>query len=399
MRFLSFAIILISFSLIAAQKSEKPIETTICEIIENPETFDGKFVRLRANVLSGFEVFAIADPALDCESISLSYPGGGPAASTTFGLATPRINRPRVTLRSDREFKKLEKLRSAEMHPRSRGSICMDCKRYHVMATLVGRVDVASRGTGFGHLNAHRARFVLQSVVDVTAIDLASNYDPKEYSTKPIRFPTGYITGKVIGPDGQPIRGIEVNAVTTEDLPLYLSEFTEWTDERGMFKIDVPPGNYVVGVNLDSPASPEFPFPATFSPGKLEKTNAKRLTVLDRQTVIADIRLQGGLERRLIPVKVIWPNGSPVADANVWLAEQERPSQVVGNSVSHTNANGEFNLTGFQGRSYVLRADIYVKPGYIPHCANKRQIRSDEPIRERIVMTLTRTGNICRGDD
>ncbi len=72
---------------------------------------------------------------------------------------------------------------------------------------MSGRVDYAGEGRGFGHLNAYETQLVLQSVSDVSATDQASNYDRKEYSPKPIRFPTGYLRGRVVAPAGR--RGVE----------------------------------------------------------------------------------------------------------------------------------------------------------------------------------------------
>jgi len=401
MRQLSTLLLLLFLSLVGSSQSanDRPLETKLCDVMAKPDSFDGRLVRLRATIVSGFEVFAIKDPREDCQWIWLTYPGGGPSASISFGEMTPSVRRPDITLRQDAEFKKLETLLEAEMHPRDRASICMDCKRFQVTATLTGRIDVAQKGRGFGHLNGYPVQLVLASVTEVSAEDLSSKYDQKLFSAEPVRFPTGYVTGKVADPDGNPVRGIEVVAVPTEADPLDFHGLSNRTDEKGGYKIDVPPGRYIIAANLDSPPSAEFPFPATYCPDSLDRGQAKQVAVSDKQTIDANVRLQTRLDPRRIPVKVIWPDGSVVVDANVWLAEEKRPGRVVGNSVSHTGADGTFELVGFQGISYIVHANIYVKPGYIPHCAEKRLIAFDEPLPERIVMKLTRTGEVCRGDD
>src|SRR5260370_12816844 len=156
--------------------------------------------------------------------------------------------------------------------------------------------------------------------------------------------------------------GIEVGGVSKEVVPPYLHDFTKRTDEKGRFKIDVPPGNYLVAANLDSPPSPEFPFVATYSASSTGRAQAKQFGVKDWQTISADIRLPARLAQRKIPIRVVWPNGSVVEDANVWLAEEKRPGRVVGNSVSHTGADGNFDLIGFKGIGYIIHANIYLPP-------------------------------------
>jgi hypothetical protein len=110
------------------------------------------------------------------------------------------------------------------------------------------------------------------------------------------------------------------------------------------------------------------------------------------------IRIPERLRERKVPVKVTWPDGKPVEDANVWLAEIRNPTAVVGGAVSHTVADGTFDLTGFEGIDYFLHADIYVKPRYVPHCAEARTLKTGDPIPDRLVMVLTREGEICRGE-
>jgi hypothetical protein len=127
---------------------------------------------------------------------------------------------------------------------------------------------------------------------------------------------------------------------------------------------------------------------------------ATKLSVADRQNVSGlTIRLPQPLRARRIPLKVTWPDGKPVESANVWLAEIRNPTAVVGGSVSHTIADGTFELTGFAGIDYFLHADIYVRqPRYARHCAEVRTIRSDEAVPDKLVLVLTREGEVCRGD-
>jgi hypothetical protein len=113
-----------------------------------------------------------------------------------------------------------------------------------------------------------------------------------------------------------------VNVHSTEDVPPYLQGFTEWADAKGRFKVAVPPGTYLLGINLESPPSPAVPFAATYYPGTADGKAAKKLSVADRQNVNGlRSASRSGLRESKLPVKINWPDGKPVEDTNVWLAE------------------------------------------------------------------------------
>lgn len=386
--------------LLVGSAAAKPVPTSVCEIARSPASFDGKLVRLRATVVSGFEVFGIEDPGnKKCDMIWLSYPGGGPVASTSFGPATPNLRRPPVKLKNNRQLKRFQKLLDAQMYPRSRGNTCIACSRYEVTATFTGRLDYAGRGHGFGHLNAFKARLVLKSVSNVSATDLASRYDLQLFSPTPVHLPTGYLKGRVLDPDRRPVADAEIDANSTEDVPQYLRSFYDWTDDKGRFKIAVPPGTYTLGINLETAPSAAVPFPATYYPGTSDVRRAKKLSVSDRQSLNGlVIRITQRLRQRKIPVKVTWPDGKPVEDANVWLAEISDPRAVVGDAVSHTAADGTFDLIGFEGIGYFIHADIYLKPLYTPYCAVVKTLKPGDLTVNQLVMVLTRKGEVCRGE-
>jgi hypothetical protein len=126
---------------------------------------------------------------------------------------------------------------------------------------------------------------------------------------------------------------------------------------------------------------------------------AKKLSVADRQNVRGVvIRIAERLRERKVPVKVTWPDGRPAEDANVWLSEVRKPTAIVGGTVSHTLADGTFDLIGFEGIDYLLHANIYLKPRYTPYCAQVNTLKSGDAVTGRLVLVLARTGEICRGE-
>lgn len=380
---------------------DKTIAATICEVAKDPADFDNKFVRLRGTLAGNFEISVIRDPVgKDCGPLWFTYPGSGPDAYVSFSGGGPTQPRPAARLKKDDRFREFQKYVDAKMYPRQQNSLCMDCVRYEVTAVMVGLVEFAGPGRGFGHMNAFPVQFVLQSVEQTFVKDLAPNYDPTEYSTKPIRFPTGYLTGTLVGPDGQPISDGDVNMYSASDPPLHIENDSATTDEKGRFKFAVPPGDYVIGFNTFWVPSPKAPYPPTYYPSTQQRTAAKVVSVADNEHVSnLVLKLPQSLTARTIPVKVLWPDGKPVAEANVWLSQVSEPTFVVGMSVSHTAADGTFDLAGFEGIDYILHADKYAGLARVS-CAKNLLIRAGRPIPIRIQLSLTITDfDVCKNTD
>lgn len=168
------------------------VDTTVCEVLKNPQAFNGKTVRIKGTVVADFAQFVIKGEGCGqkVNGIWLSYPEGtkgkaGPAAVLEYQAARnftgtlANAERTPVQLDKSKDFKQFDSLLSAQY--KSTG-ICLGCAKNVVNATLVGRLDgVASAGlrrdkagkilsvSGFGNLNAYSARLVLQSVADVAA--------------------------------------------------------------------------------------------------------------------------------------------------------------------------------------------------------------------------------------
>jgi hypothetical protein len=68
------------------------VDTTVCEILNHPQSFNGKIVRIKGTVVAGFDQFVVkgADCGINVnKNIWLSYPEGtkakaGPAAMVQF---------------------------------------------------------------------------------------------------------------------------------------------------------------------------------------------------------------------------------------------------------------------------------------------------------------------------
>jgi hypothetical protein len=173
------------------------VDTTVCDILNNPQSFNGKIVRIKGTVIAGFDQFVVkgADCGINVnKNIWLSYPEGtkakaGPAVTVqlqpahNFAGDIPSVQRTPVSL--DKNSKDFKLFDSQLATPYKKGGMCLGCNKFEVTATLVGRLDSVEKATvqrdkankiigfgGFGHMNAYAARLVLQSVSDVTSKEI-----------------------------------------------------------------------------------------------------------------------------------------------------------------------------------------------------------------------------------
>jgi hypothetical protein len=190
-----FLALLLFCSPLTASLAAQVVDVSICEILANPQSFDGKIVRVKGTVTAGFDEFALKDAGCKqvVNGVWLAYPEGtkgkaGPAAFVQLQLGrnnnavAPSSRRSPVKLDKNKEFKQFDSFLST---PYKTGGMCLGCIRYTVTATLVGRIDgVKEAGVvrdnsgkfvsanGYGNLNLYRARLVLQTVSDVSAHEI-----------------------------------------------------------------------------------------------------------------------------------------------------------------------------------------------------------------------------------
>jgi hypothetical protein len=177
--------------LLSCSLHAQAVDATVCDILKNPTSFNGKIVRVKGTVSAGFDQFVVKGVGcnLPVSDLWLSYPEGtraksGPAAMLQLqparnfsGTFTP-VERAPVHLEKNKDFKQFDNLLST---PYRSGGMCLGCVRYEVDATLVGRLDGTTPAMrrndagkivaidGFGNLNRYAVRLVLQSVSDVVS--------------------------------------------------------------------------------------------------------------------------------------------------------------------------------------------------------------------------------------
>jgi hypothetical protein len=192
----TFVLIVLTICLmVPSSLSGQVADSTVCDILSNPQSLDGKMVRIKGVVIAGFEEFAIKGSSCNqiVNAIWLAYPEGtkgkaGPAAFLRLQLAknhpatVTNLSHAPVTLDKNKDFKDFDNFLST---PAKANGLCLGCVKFTVTATLVGRLDGAkdtglirdSGGKviglgGFGHLNRYSARLVLQSVSEISSQEI-----------------------------------------------------------------------------------------------------------------------------------------------------------------------------------------------------------------------------------
>ena len=163
------------------------------------------------------------------------------------------------------------------------------------------------------------------------------------------------ITGRVIDSDGRAVPGVFVHLIRTE----MTDHIGQWgvgswksTDKEGMYKFtEIPPGKYLIGINLDREPVAASPFPRTFYPGVDSVACATVIEIGDLQRASGyDIHLPPRLITRTLEGSVLWSDGQPVAGGRVSLKNtDQRGDMKIGYADGQVDKQGRFSMTVLDG--------------------------------------------------
>jgi hypothetical protein len=173
-------------------EQQKPADTTLCEIAENPSAFNNKLVRVRGHVSVNFEYstvegdgcsnglwFTYGDGSGPPGLVAYVIGGAQPGAEDADGTYVPPIE---VKLVRDSNFAKFQRMMVAAVNADSRAAKSSPNEYvYHrVTATFVGRIDGVSPEIhafhlkkspmdkadylGFGQMGLYDAQLVVKSI-------------------------------------------------------------------------------------------------------------------------------------------------------------------------------------------------------------------------------------------
>ncbi len=171
----------------------------------------------------------------------------------------------------------------------------------------------------------------------------------------------GNISGRVLEASGNPVSGAKVDLIAVDDM------FTEspkgkwrFTNSAGLYSLDdVPPGNYLLGINLIAAQNAQCPRTRTYYPSGSDPSQATVVMLTEgRQLKDVDVRMMSGPPEVELEGFVVWPNGRPAVHAVVGLANGTEPHYLIGDQ-KIVDSKGHFVLKGLQGCSYQVRAFTY----------------------------------------
>lgn len=166
------------------------------------------------------------------------------------------------------------------------------------------------------------------------------------------------INGKVVDADGKPVESIQLHLISEKQVDGSQSADMTFTGEDGSFSFEtIPVGNYILVVNYDSAPDEDAPFPTIFYPYALKKAEAIPFQIGRGQKINNVVfRLPPRLIGKKVYGSVFWEDGNPASEIDIHLEDTERLGWCVNGCSSKTDAQGNFVLSGYFGRSYRIRA-------------------------------------------
>lgn len=182
-------------------KQQQPLETAVCQVLENPSAYNNKLVRVRGTLDIGAEYsllvdqgcsggiwFALQGNSAPPQLVATVGGRGTPGGKDPDAKRTPPLP---VHLVKDSNYRELIQY----LETSAKGEACLDepttvsvpdCTTYRITATFTGRIDSVSKETheahakrtsrdspdfkGFGHMGMFDAQLVVQTVENVVAV-------------------------------------------------------------------------------------------------------------------------------------------------------------------------------------------------------------------------------------
>jgi hypothetical protein len=166
----------------------------------------------------------------------------------------------------------------------------------------------------------------------------------------------GVIEGTLLDNSSRPAASVrvEVLRLDKQGRPIYYAEKKVHTDLSGRFRfVELPSGDFQVGVNLFEAPDPKTPY----APTKWSE-NARPSVHLSpgERKQIPPFRLPARLAVKKIEAEVRWPDGRPAKGVTVWGDVGEDRAATSG----ETDANGFTQIEVLEGISYTIEAKVWV---------------------------------------
>lgn len=174
------------------------------------------------------------------------------------------------------------------------------------------------------------------------------------------------IKGRVLDPGGRPLPEVKVDLIAADGAEISLKGMTAFTDQEGHYELkSVPPGRFLLGLNLSSAPDERAPYPRTYYPGVGSAAQATVITVGEGARLPSyDLQLLPRYADRTVEVVVTWPDGRPAGDAMLRLEDPDYSWNSGATRVKKVDGQeGRYQLTGFEGLTYWAHAHVNLKSG------------------------------------
>jgi hypothetical protein len=159
----------------------------------------------------------------------------------------------------------------------------------------------------------------------------------------------GSINGKVTDREGKSVPNLRISLISADEKPdpvEYTVYVLKFTDEQGQFEIkELPPGNYLIGINIDNQPSGQAPFPGTFYPGVSTRSQATILTLAEGEKISnLTLRLPARLATRVIEGTLVYSDGQVVNQGYVHFSDSDKTRTYMIYATSKVSEDGRFSL-------------------------------------------------------
>jgi hypothetical protein len=167
-------------------------------------------------------------------------------------------------------------------------------------------------------------------------------------------LPTGKIIGRVLGPEGKPLRSGSVELFRADRYKENERGWWEFQGDEGHFTFDhLSSGDYIIVFNQNNTIDTDAPFPRTFYPGVTDFKLARSIRLQAGQKVLdADFPVSGGRPTRELTVHVKAKSGELEDQVFVFARSSEGSDPFATQSGAH-----EFRLNLLRGVPYAIYAE------------------------------------------
>ncbi len=205
------------------------------------------------------------------------------------------------------------------------------------------------------------------------------------------------IVGTLVGADGQPAVGVQVEVVPTKpdeqnSLPFPVAESK--TDARGYYELkNLRPGEYYLGINLSRTPSKAMPYTRYFFLGTEDPAAAIPALVGEGQQVKTYyFSIPAAQKERQVEGFIFWPDGRPAENVNIFLEDPRWPWQT-STVLTTTDTSGHFGLSAFNGTQYRIHAVTQSRFTNAATSVEPFPLGPNTNLRQPLKLFLTRKGS------